>query len=126
MIALGMISWISYARLVRGQVLTVRETEYVEASRALGLSDWHIIFKHVLPNCLAPVIIQATLGVGGAILAAAGLSFIGLGAQPPQPEWGAMLNEGRPFLRVASHLTMIPGLAIAITVLSLNLHNRYY
>lgn len=121
MIALALVSWVGYARLVRGQVLSVKQKEYVEAARAQGLSDARIIWRHMLPNCKAPILIQATLGVGSAILSAAGLSFLGLGAQPPNPEWGAMLNEGREFMRQAPHLTIIPGTAIAITVLALNL-----
>jgi len=121
MIALAMVSWVGYARLVRGQVLSVKQKEFIEAARAEGLSDARIILRHVLPNCMAPILIQATLGVGGAILSAAGLSFIGLGAQPPDPEWGAMLNEGREYLRQAPYLTIIPGTAIAVTVLALNL-----
>ncbi len=121
MLALAMVSWVGYARLVRGQVLSVKQKEYIESARAAGLSDWLIILRHVLPNCMAPILIQATLGVGSAILSAAGLSFIGLGAQPPDPEWGAMLNEGREYLRQASYLTIIPGTAIALTVLALNL-----
>lgn len=121
MLALAMVSWVGYARLVRGQVLSVKQKEYIESARAAGLSDWLIILRHVLPNCMAPILIQATLGVGGAILSAAGLSFIGLGAQPPDPEWGAMLNEGREYLRQAPYLTIIPGTAIAVTVLALNL-----
>jgi ABC-type dipeptide/oligopeptide/nickel transport system permease subunit len=121
MIALALVSWVSYARLVRAQVLSVKQKEYVEAARSQGLSDAGLIIRHVLPNCSAPIIIEATLGVGGAILSAASLSFLGLGAQPPNPEWGAMLNEGREFLRQAPYLTIIPGSAIAITVLALNL-----
>jgi peptide/nickel transport system permease protein len=121
MIALAVISWVPYARLVRGEALAVKQREYVQAARAVGVSTFRIIFRHVLPNCLAPVIIQSTLGVGGAILAATSPSFLGLGAQPPTPEWGAMLSEGKNFLRLAPHLTMVPGLAIALTVLSLNL-----
>jgi peptide/nickel transport system permease protein len=121
MIALALVSWVGYARLVRAQVLSVRQKEFVEAARAEGLSDFGQITRHVLPNCMAPIIIEATLGVGGAILSAAGLSFLGLGAQPPNPEWGAMLNEGREFLRQAPYLTIVPGSAIAVTVLALNL-----
>jgi len=121
MIALALVSWVSYARLVRAQVLSVKQKEYVEAARAEGLSDFALITRHILPNCMAPIIIEATLGVGGAILSAAGLSFLGLGAQPPNPEWGAMLNEGREFLRQAPYLTVVPGTAIAVTVLALNL-----
>jgi peptide/nickel transport system permease protein len=121
MLALAMVSWVGYARLVRAQVLSVKQKEFVEAARAQGSPDLRVILKHVLPNCLAPILIQATLGVGSAILSAAGLSFLGLGAQPPNPEWGAMLNEGREYLRTAPHLTIMPGTAIALTVLALNL-----
>lgn len=121
MIALAATNWVPYARLVRGEVLVVKQKEYVHAAEAIGASNLRIIFLHILPNCLAPIIVQATLGVGGAILSATSLSFLGLGAQPPTPEWGAMLSEGKNFLRLAPHLTIVPGLAIALTVLSLNL-----
>ena len=121
LLALIVVSWITYARIARGQVLTVKEEDYVEASRAVGASGLRIMFRHILPNCLAPLIVQATLGVGGAILTVASLSFLGMGAQPPTPEWGAMLSEGKPFLQVDPYLTIFPGLAIVVTVLSLNL-----
>lgn len=121
MIAVGVSSVPSYARLVRANVLSIKQTQYVEAARAMGTRDFGIITKHVLPNTLAPVIVQVTLGVAGAILSAAGLGFIGLGIQPPQAEWGNMLSAGRHFIWDYHHLTTYPGLAIMITILSLNL-----
>ena len=121
MVAVSIVLIPQYARLVRGQVLTVREMAYVEAARALGASGPRIVLRSVLPNCTAPLIVQTSLCLAVAILDAAGLSFLGLGAQPPTPSWGSMLNEGRQFLLVAPHLTTFPGLAIMITVLSLNL-----
>ena len=120
-LALIISSWIPYARLVRAEVLTVREKDYVQAARALGVPTVRLVSRHVLPNSLGPIIVQATLGVGLAILSATALSFIGLGAQPPTPEWGAMLSEGKAFMRYAPHLTLIPGVAITLLVLSLNL-----
>jgi len=120
MIALGSVSWIGYARMVRGQFLGLKEKEFVESARAIGLSDWTIIRKYLLPNAMAPVIVQATLGMGGAILSASGLSFLGLGAQPPTPEWGAMLSAGQIYIRRAPHLSTYPGLAIMFTVLAFN------
>ncbi len=121
MLAIGISSVPSYARIVRASVLSIRDQEFIEAARAIGAKDLRIITKHIIPNALAPVIVQATLGVAGAILSTAGLSFIGLGIQPPAPEWGAMLSGGRQFLRVAPHVTMYPGIAIVITILCLNL-----
>jgi ABC-type dipeptide/oligopeptide/nickel transport system permease subunit len=109
------------ARLVRGQVLVVRGLEYVQAARALGASDIRIIARQLLPNVVAPVIVAATLGIGGAIMAEAALSFIGLGAQPPTPSWGAMVAEGRDLLRVAPWVSLVPGLAIGLAVLGANL-----
>lgn len=120
MLALAVVGWTSYARVVRGSVLSVKEKEFVEGARALGLSDLRIMFRHVLPNVMAPVIVMATLGMAHVILAAAALSFLGLGAQPPAPEWGSMLNAGRAFMRTAPHLTVFPGLAIMVTVLAFN------
>ena len=120
MIALAIIGWTGYARVVRGVVLSVKEKEYVESARALGVGDWYIITRHILPSCVAPVIVLATLGMAYVILAAAALSFLGLGAQPPTPEWGSMLNSGRSFMRTAPHLTTFPGLAIMVTVLAFN------
>ena len=121
MFALAIVGWMGYARVVRGSVLSVKEKEFVETARALGAGDIYILLRHILPNVMAPVIVMATLGMGYVILAAAGLSFLGLGAQPPTPVWGAMLNSGRAFMRTAPHLTTFPGLAIMITVLAFNL-----
>jgi peptide/nickel transport system permease protein len=120
MLALAVVGWTSYARVVRGSVLSVKEKEFVEAARALGASDTRIMFRHILPNIMAPVIVMATLGMAHVILAAAALSFLGLGAQPPIPEWGSMLDGGRAFMRTAPHLTIFPGLAIMVTVLAFN------
>ena len=109
------------ARVIRASVMTVRDQEFVEAAKAVGTSDLRIIFKHILPNAMAQIIVQSTLGVAGAILAAAGLSFIGLGIQPPAPEWGSMLAEGRLNMRDHWHVTIFPGAAIMVTILALNL-----
>ncbi len=121
MIAVGISSIPTYARIVRASVLSVREQEFVEAARATGASDLRIIFSHILPNAMSPVIVQATLGVASAILSAAGLSFIGLGIQPPIPEWGAMLSAGRAYLREYPHMVMFPGVTIMVTIFALNL-----
>jgi len=121
MIAIGIVNVPRFARLVRSSVLSVRATEFVEAARSIGAGSARIIFLHVLPNILAVVIVRATLALGGAILTEAGLSFIGLGAQPPDPSWGGMLNDGREAIRRASHLATFPGLCIMATVLAFNL-----
>jgi peptide/nickel transport system permease protein len=121
MLAISISSVPGYARIVRASVISIRDQEFVEAAKAIGADDFRIIFKHIIPNALAPVIVQGTLGVAGAILSTAGLSFIGLGIQPPAPEWGAMLSGGRQYLRYAPHVTTIPGIAIVITILALNL-----
>lgn len=121
MIAISVSSVPTYARIVRASVLSIRDQEFIEAARAIGASNTRIIFKHIIPNALAPVIVQGTLGVANAILSIAGLSFIGLGIQPPAPEWGSMLSGGRQYLRYAWWVTTFPGLAIMITILSLNL-----
>jgi peptide/nickel transport system permease protein len=110
-----------YTRTVRAAVLSVREQEFVEAARALGVPSWRIMAVHILPNVLAPIVVLATLGVGLAILIAAGLSFIGIGAQPPTPEWGDMLNESQNFLQQAWWMAVFPGTAITLTVVGLNL-----
>ncbi|KXO16066.1 putative dipeptide ABC transporter, permease protein DppC [Clostridiales bacterium KA00134] len=110
-----------YAKIVRGQALVFKEKEFVEAARILGASDFNIMFKQILPNCLAPVIVQMTIGVGYAVLSAASLSFIGMGIEPPMPEWGQMLSEGRDFIRDYPYITMFPGISIAITILALNI-----
>ena len=120
MIAVGISAVPSYARIVRGSVLTLQGQEFVEAARAVGSSDWRIIMKHIIPNSMAPIIVQSTLGVASAILNAAGLSFIGLGIQPPTPEWGAMLSGGRSYIRNYPYMTLVPGLAIMITIMALN------
>ena len=120
-IAIG-ISYIpSFARLMRSSVLTIRELDYVSAAEAIGSSDARMIFRHILPNSLNPIIVMATLSLAGAILSAAGLSFLGMGAQPPTPEWGSMISAARPFIRVSHWAVTIPGLAIFTTVLCLNL-----
>ena len=120
-IALSLIGWVGYARVARAQVLQAREFEYVVAARAIGAAAPRILIRHVLPAALPALTVQATLGMGGAILSEAALSFLGLGVQPPTPSWGAMLNYGRVHLLDAPHLTVFPGLAIAIVVLGLNL-----
>ena len=120
MIALATIGWVGYARLVRGQVLKAREFEYVQAARSLGASAPRILVRHVLPFAYPAVLVQATLGMAGAIVAEASLSFLGLGVQPPTPSWGAMLDAGRSHLMDAPHLTVFPGLAIALLVLGFN------
>jgi len=121
MIAVG-VSWIpGFIRIARGSVLAARETTYVEAARVSGATDRRIVLAHILPNILAPVIVLCTLGIAGAILVGASLSFLGLGAQPPAPEWGAILNDGRTMIRLAPWLMTFPGLAIMVTVLAMNL-----
>ena len=110
-----------YARVMRASVLAVREQEFIEAARAVGTGNFRIIRKHVLPNCIAPVIVQATMGMAYAILWAAALSFIGLGISPPTPEWGAMLSSARMHIRDHGHLVLFPGLAIAIIIFALNM-----
>ncbi len=121
MVAVGVHQIPAFARLVRGSVLSVRKHEYVDAARALGASDRRIMLRHIVPNVIAPVIVLASLDVGTAILASAGLSFLGLGAQPPLPDWGSMINQGRAFLRSAWWVGVFPGLAIMLTVLGFNL-----
>jgi len=120
---IGIVGWAGMARLVRGQVLVVRQLEYVQAVRALGARDWRILLRHVLPNVIAPVVIAATLGIAGAIMAEAALSFLGLGVQPPTPSWGAMIADGRDLsqLRNAPWTSLFPGLAIGASVLGFNL-----
>lgn len=120
MIAISIGSVPQFARIVRASILTVKEQEYIEAARAIGASDARIIISHILPNCIAPIIVQTTLGVGNAILSAAGLSFIGLGVRPPVPEWGTMLSAGRQYIRDFWPMLVFPGLAIMLTVFSLN------
>jgi ABC-type dipeptide/oligopeptide/nickel transport system permease subunit len=118
---IGAVGWAGMARLVRSQVLTLRHAEYVLAARALGAPDRRILWRHLLPNVRAQIIVAATLGMAGAIMAEAALSFVGLGAQPPTPSWGAMVSEGRDLLRVAPWVSLVPGLAIGVAVLGFNL-----
>ncbi len=120
-LALCLIGWTGYARLVRGEILSLRQRDFIQAARALGCRPNRIICRHLLPNLLPPLIIQATFGLAAAIVAEGSLSFLGLGVQPPTPSWGSMLNEGRQFLLVAPYLTTYPGLALMLTVLALNL-----
>lgn len=120
MIAVGISSIPGYARIVRASVLSIKDQEFVEAAKAAGSSNTRIIFKHIIPNVMAPIIVQATLGVALAILTAAGLSFIGLGIQPPAPEWGSMLSGGRGYIRDYWYMTLFPGLAIVVTIFALN------
>lgn len=121
LLAIGIVSIPSYARVVRSSVLSVREMDYVSATRALGGSNFDILFRRILPNALTPLIVQGTLGIATAILDAAALSFLGLGAQPPQPEWGSMLGSERNQVFTAPHLVFLPGFAIMLTVLAFNL-----
>jgi peptide/nickel transport system permease protein len=119
-LALSLGGWVGYARLVRGQVLAAREREYVEAARALGASDLRVIVHHILPNIVQPVVVQSAIGMAGAILAEATMSFLGLGVPPPTASWGAMLNDGRAHLFDAPHLVVFPALAVMLAVLSFN------
>jgi peptide/nickel transport system permease protein len=119
--AIGIVSIPGYARLARASVLSIKEQEFVTAERALGANHGRIIFSHILPNSLAPLIVQSALGIGGAVLSASALSFLGLGVQPPTAEWGAMLAEARAYIFTSPHLVLFPGLAIMMTVLGFNL-----
>ena len=120
--ALCIIGWVGYARLIRAQVLKVREYDFVQAARALGAGDFRILFVHILPNAIQPLIVQASLGMAGAVLSEASLSFLGLGVPPPAPSWGVMIEEARDLstLQAAPHALIFPGLAIALTVLAFN------
>jgi peptide/nickel transport system permease protein len=121
LLAIGITAVPTYVRIVRASVLTIKDQEFVEAARAIGARDWRIILFHVLPNCTAPVIVQATLGIAQSILSATFLSFLGLGIQPPSPEWGNMLSEARPYIISAPHTLIFPGLAIMTVILAYNL-----
>lgn len=121
MIAIGIVNVPIYARLLRSTTLQLRNQEFIEAAHSMGANDWYIIFRHILPNCLSPLIVQVTLGIGAAILETAGLSFLGLGAQPPTPEWGTMLAQAKDFIRTAPWTLMFPGLAITLVVVAFNL-----
>lgn len=121
-VAIGCVSWMRYARLIRGQFLSLREKEYVEAARALGASDFAIMFKHLLPNALSPIIVNATLGMGSIIMLEAALTFLGFGTQPPTPSWGNMISEGQKWLSSGQWWwSIFPGIAICLTVLGFNL-----
>jgi peptide/nickel transport system permease protein len=119
-LALALGGWVGYARLVRAQVLATREKEFVEAARALGASDWRVVTRHILPNMIQPVIVQAAIGMAGAVLAEATMSFLGLGVPPPTASWGSMLNDGRSHLFDAPHLVLFPAAAVMLAVLSFN------
>ena len=121
MVVIGLTSWMGVARLVRAELLSLKEREFALAARVLGASSWRLITRHLLPNAMAPVLVSATLGVGGAILTESVLSYLGLGVQPPTPSWGNILNEGRIALGVAWWLTLSPGVCILVTVLAFNL-----
>ena len=121
MVAVGLVYWGGFARVVRGQVLSLREWEYINATRAIGAGNMRIILRHILPNVVAPVIVMATLMMGDAILIEATLSFLGMGAQPPTPSWGSILAGGRTYLRLAPWVSMFAGMAIMVTVLGFNL-----
>ena len=120
-LAVSLSSIPSYAKIVRSQVMAVKNLEYVEAAKLAGVNNLKLIFTEILPNCFAPIIVQATIGVGTAILSAASLSFIGMGIMPPEAEWGQMLAEGRAYIRNYPHITLFPGMAIALTILVLNI-----
>ena len=122
LIAAMSIGWVPYfARVIRASILQIRNKEFIEAARAIGTSDFRIITKHILPNISAPIIVQASMGIAQAILGVAGISFIGMGIQPPAPEWGTMLGEGESFLRTSPHIVIIPGMFIIIVTLAINL-----
>jgi peptide/nickel transport system permease protein len=121
MVVIGITSWMGVTRLVRAEFLSIREREYVQAAIAQGASDFRIIFLHILPNAMAPVLVAATLGVASAVLIESGLSFLGIGVQPPDPSWGNMLTEGKDNIEIAWWLSLFPGLAILITVMGYNL-----
>ena len=120
-IALTFVHWTGYARLVRAEVLTLKQSEFVEAARAMGNSSVRILFKYILPNVVAPVMVIASLDIAQIVLSMASLSFLGLGAQPPDAEWGAMINQGREFIRTAPYVTLFPGLAVMATILAFSL-----
>lgn len=119
-IALITVDWAGYARLARGSVMTVKEQDYIKAAKGLGAGDMHVILRHVIPNIISPLIVMATIGMGYVILSAAGLSFLGFGVQPPTPEWGSMLSEGKTYIRSAPYIMIFPGIAIMLTVMAFN------
>lgn len=119
-IALAAVGWVTYARMARGSIFSVKERPFIEASRALGCTRIYIVVHHILPNVLSPMLVLATLNIGHTIISIASLSFLGLGVQPPTPEWGSMLNEGKPYMQTAPHLMIFPGLMVMLTVLAFN------
>lgn len=119
-IALITVDWAGYARLARGSVMTVKEQDYIKAAKGLGAGDMHVILRHVIPNIISPLIVMATIGMGYVILSAAGLSFLGFGVQPPTPEWGSMLSEGKTYIRSVPYIMIFPGIAIMLTVMAFN------
>lgn len=119
-IALITVDWAGYARLARGSVMTVKEQDYIKAAKGLGAGDMHVILCHVIPNVISPLIVMATIGMGYVILSAAGLSFLGFGVQPPTPEWGSMLSEGKTYIRSVPYIMIFPGIAIMLTVMAFN------
>lgn len=121
LIGIVLVGWATYARVVRGMVLSVREKEYIEAARALGIPPRQLATRHILPNVISPVVVLASLDMGGLLLSISALSFLGLGAQAPEPEWGRMLNDARPFMQIAPHTMIFPGLAIFLSVMAFNL-----
>ena len=120
MVVIGLFGWMGIARLVRGQMLSLREQEFIEAARAIGVSDMRIVFRHLLPNALAPAIVAATMGVANAILTESSLSYLGMGVQEPTPSWGSMLRAGQTYFTSAPWLAIFPGILISITVLAFN------
>ncbi len=121
LLAISIVNIPTYGRLMRARVLSLREEEYVQAAKAVGLKERRILFRHILPNSLTPILVQGTMGIGSAVLEAAALGFLGLGAQPPEPEWGKMLADARNYITQAPWLSIFPGLAVMVTVLSFNL-----
>lgn len=119
-LALCIIGWVGYARVMRGQVLKVREYDFVQAAKALGAGNMRILFTHIMPNAIQPLIVQASLGMAGAVLSEASLSFLGLGIPPPAPSWGTMIEEARQYFSITPHVLFFPGIAIALTVLAFN------
>ncbi len=120
-LALVLVGWVSFARLMRGQVLALQQRDHVRAAHALGVSEWSIFLRHILPLAMAPLLVEMTFGVSVVILAEAGLSFLGVGVQPPTPSWGTMIRDGSRYLLVAPHAVLVPGAALAVLVLAVNL-----
>ena len=121
MLVIGLTGWMGVARLVRAETLSIREMDYIMAARCIGCSDRRIIFRHILPNAMSPILVSATLGVAGAILTESALSFLGIGVQPPTPSWGNILTSGKDYIEFAWWLSLFPGLSILVTVLAYNL-----